>query len=561
MALILGLPIQGQSTDTLLFESNRTSFGTQAVVFEPGSAISYGLETSVLGHEGVSGSYSFPSAVMGAPHALPDGVHLVSRGGWLHGGIGSGVLLHSTHTVESVAADPENHAFLIVGTSKANGDSRLFQDHSGTLKLASTFEGPRGVQCLHRVDTRLFLVAAGTHSTEIHTTVNPAAGGSTNAPPVAALGSSPPEATTAAALRFDAGAPSDESPTSLRYRWDWESDGRYDTEWTNAPVQEHRFLNGDKDSVRLQMKDSFGATSLVQRSVEVVTVPDPGIPAESHEPFALPFRAADIAFDPGAPFAYLADTNTLRILRMDLRTGLADRQYVLDKWPLKLALSPDGDTLIVALSPSARLMRTGYVAEFALPTAVKRREFPIDTGLSALMVGPDDLLIGSAPEGIVVYRLGETRRLDQESTSLVSSFTPSPSPTNFYAFNAFGISRWELDATTGRLHPEGTLSITSQIGDDLFLIPGGTNALSGAGRLLASAPLAPPSQDLKTVRTVHDRRRASGRDRTPGTAGAGFCSFPNPGSAVMDTHTDQPTRSRIVVVPTRRVGEGRLLPG
>lgn len=250
-----------------------------------------------------------------------------------------------------------------------------------------------------------------------------------------------------------------------------------------------------------------GTSGSAPPSRVVVTADDPGTPAEAHPPFWLPFRAVDVVLEPNAPFAWLADTNTPRILRVDLRTGLADRQFPLDKWPHRLALAPDGATLFAALSPSARLLRTGFVAEFHLPTAVRRREVPVDTGINQMLPGPGDLLIGGIDRGeMLVYRLGEPRRLDARA-SMVFKFARSPSPTNFYLFGLVGgVSRWGVNPDTGALTPEGSFSNTGPVGDDLFVLPDGTTALSGVGRLLACDPLAPVSQDLRTLQTLHTGR-------------------------------------------------------
>ena len=74
-----------------------------------------------------------------------------------------------------------------------------------------------------------------------------------------------------------------------------------------------------------------------------------------------------------------------------------------------------------------RLLRTGYVAEFHLPTALKQREFPVDTGLNQLLVGPGDLFLGGLTSGdLLVYRRGESKRLDSRSSGVVG--LPSAQP-------------------------------------------------------------------------------------------------------------------------------------
>lgn len=462
--------------------------------------------SGMLAMEGLSHLISFPTAVMGGLFTLPDGEHLLSRGGWLHAGTDSAQLLQATHTIESVTADPMNRAFFTVGREALGTQTMLFQYHSETFELASSLELPLGVGHVHLAGDSLYLVGAGLERTVIYTLRNPAAGGATNPPPVAAFQWSPEAPTTITSVRFDARATEDDDRETLAYRWDWQNDGRFDTGWLSSPIQEYRYPIAGTYVVRLEVKDRFGATGNTEQSLNIDAAEDPGLPVDPHTPFALPFRAADMAWEPNAPFLWLADTNAPRMVRLDLRTGLADRQYLLDKWPQRLAISQDQSTLLASMWTSARPSRTGYVAEIHLPTAAKRREVPIDMGVNELVAGPGDLVIGGVARGeMLVYRLGQPRRLDSAG-SFFTHLAPSSSPIHYYLFNLGGLSRWELNPMTGELSGQGSISNSGMLGDDLFVIPGGTHVLSGSGRWLASAPLLPVNQDLKLLQTLHTGR-------------------------------------------------------
>lgn len=122
----------------------------------------------------------------------------------------------------------------------------------------------------------------------------------TNAPPVARPGG-PYVASEGLPVKFDAGRSSDPSDDALQYRWDFDGDGVWDTDYSYDPVVTHVYPdNPSPDSPMVEVFD--GATAVREKvPVEVVNV-EPGLPAIG------PLRAGDdhrisrdVAFtDPGA---------------------------------------------------------------------------------------------------------------------------------------------------------------------------------------------------------------------------------------------------------------------
>ena len=131
-------------------------------------AFSLDAASGLLGFAGLSSQFAYPTPVMGVLHTLPDGIHLVSRGGWLHTGTDSGELLQPTHTVESVAGDQVNRAFFTLGASWADGSAALFQYHAETLQLGAHYQIPHLVRHVHRVNDALYLLTAETNRTVIY---------------------------------------------------------------------------------------------------------------------------------------------------------------------------------------------------------------------------------------------------------------------------------------------------------------------------------------------------------------------------------------------------------
>lgn len=93
-----------------------------------------------------------------------------------------------------------------------------------------------------------------------------------NVPPNPGYKLRPPGGNTETIFNFDASESSDaeDSLSDLKFRWDWESDGRWDTEWTSEPVREHRFLQSGVYQIDLEVMDTDGAISLVFEFVDVI---------------------------------------------------------------------------------------------------------------------------------------------------------------------------------------------------------------------------------------------------------------------------------------------------
>ncbi len=72
-------------------------------------------------------------------------------------------------------------------------------------------------------------------------------------------------------FRVDAGRSSDskDDARSLQVRWDWENDGNWDTEYSTAKIDSHRFSQAGVYAVTLQVRDSDNQESAVSKVVAV----------------------------------------------------------------------------------------------------------------------------------------------------------------------------------------------------------------------------------------------------------------------------------------------------
>ena len=95
-----------------------------------------------------------------------------------------------------------------------------------------------------------------------------------NAPPVASFSVDQPSGNTSELFAFNPAGCSDAEDQigSLLMRWDWESDGSWDTGWTAPREVTHSFASNGTYAVSLEVQDSGGLTNLTKRTVLVEDV-------------------------------------------------------------------------------------------------------------------------------------------------------------------------------------------------------------------------------------------------------------------------------------------------
>ncbi|MCK4581166.1 MAG: PKD domain-containing protein, partial [Dehalococcoidia bacterium] len=103
----------------------------------------------------------------------------------------------------------------------------------------------------------------------------------TNEPPVANA-NGPYEACAGVEITFDGSASYDPDPDdTLEYRWDFEDDGTYDTDWSSSPYATHTWNQGHTGTVRLQVRDLFAGTPLGTTDTDTATVTVYALPTAS----------------------------------------------------------------------------------------------------------------------------------------------------------------------------------------------------------------------------------------------------------------------------------------
>ncbi len=93
-----------------------------------------------------------------------------------------------------------------------------------------------------------------------------------NTIPTASFTITPTAGDTTTSFDFNASASLDsEDPVaSLEVRWDWESDGTWDTDWTTTKIELHIFATAGNYSIKLIVRDTLGLTNTTTQELEVV---------------------------------------------------------------------------------------------------------------------------------------------------------------------------------------------------------------------------------------------------------------------------------------------------
>ena len=96
-----------------------------------------------------------------------------------------------------------------------------------------------------------------------------------NNPPVASFTVTPTTGNTSTTFNFDASASHDDNDplSSLQFRWDWENDGNWDTQFSNDPTSTHQYGTEGDHTIKLLVQDTEGLSGTDTRQVTVTNPP------------------------------------------------------------------------------------------------------------------------------------------------------------------------------------------------------------------------------------------------------------------------------------------------
>ncbi len=380
------------------------------------------------------------------------------------------------------AFDPKYNALFTVDLTS------VYYYNGTTLDLAEVFTLP-----LRHTPDYAFVGVSGTwvyaitgtySSTKAFRFRNPAIGSAANLPPTAKFTWTPARVDTMTTVHFDASLSSDDHtpPERLKFRWDWDSDGIFDTEFKHNPKAQWCFYVTGPHKVTLEVMDQYGLRSTLQQEFEVALGADPGEPGEPHTPFEFPFGVKHAMLGPEGCYLYATSEDAKRLVKVNLKAGIIVRQFRFDEAPGKLAVTPSGKWLYVAIPECAgrncRCKYRGAVAELDLTSGVMTRIFPLDFSVSDIVATDDRYIIVSGSsdmhKNVGVHDadslvLKDALELYGESVRLALH----PQGERVYLKSSDKLRQFRLDPQTGELQYEGSISV-----------PGWTLSIDSSGSYL-----------------------------------------------------------------------------
>lgn len=295
----------------------------------------------------------------------------------------------------TVAFDTTNRAMFTLEKGASAAENHLHQFDLPTLDYGSSHEVTNAADIFWLDAYGEVIRFAGylDGHTRIEAFRNPARGGATNHPPVPDFAATTPLNTTTNIVRLDASASRDDAtpPAELRFRWDLDNDGVFDTDLVSTPLVDHHFNVAGTNWVMLEARDGSGVSAWVTKVVMVEEVIDAGSPPPAHVPFTFPFAAVAAAFDLPRQRVHLLDGPGRQIWSVGLTNGLAEGVFEFVHSPRCLALTPDGSRLFVGLASSNG--QQGFVAEFQTEPLVKLRELRLAITPTSLVVTDGGVLV------------------------------------------------------------------------------------------------------------------------------------------------------------------------
>ncbi|MEZ8127803.1 PKD domain-containing protein [Enterovibrio norvegicus] len=386
----------------------------------------YDFEKFDISDEGIT-SLGYPpySTQLGSHHydiggkvwVSPDGNHLISRSSDIFNTDDMTFVTKLNLQIESIsdiAFDPDNSVFLV-----SYNDNNLAYFSDDDFKLVSELPSLNGEYISFIKDG---FVSISIEENNIYFGEHPCIPCKVNTPPNAIFTHSPSAVTTVDTLLLDASSSIDkEDNTSLQYRWDIESDGIWESDFSDDASYTHTFPWEGEKSVSLQAKDSNGVIHTYQKTIDVGLGYDHGI--DSGKVFSdFFFMQNDIQINTAKQTAYIADKKNNRIYFLDLKNGTVEKYFDLDSEPKSLTISNDGSTLYAAINDSRENSTTGYIAEFDLNLSARLRTYPIPFIPYDLVVNQNGKLIVSAEDGSTEDYRWTINILDTETGEVLHSY-------------------------------------------------------------------------------------------------------------------------------------------
>ncbi|MCV2883485.1 hypothetical protein OE749_02080 [Aestuariibacter sp. AA17] len=208
---------------------------------------------------------------------------------------------------------------------------------------------------------------------------------------------------------FDAsGSHNNGAEDRLVYRWDVNSDGLWDTEYTESNQLSYLFQVAGKHHVTLEVRNEKGMTDSVTKPIDVSDRLVSGVPVLDTTPYQFEFAVSELLFDEERQVLYVSSRKDKRVYLVGLNSGLVEHYFQFQYIPQKMTFSSDKAFLHIALSevelPTANSPLHGtfqrpYLGQLAtidLNSGVQTYVVPLETAAFDLEPLTDNTLLYSS---------------------------------------------------------------------------------------------------------------------------------------------------------------------
>ena len=354
------------------------------------------------------------------------------------------------------------------------------------------------------VDGSVLVLQNGGVNTQLVSLDHPCMQCGANTAPVASFTYTPAQGTTLDTYEFDASSSSDaEDGAALQYRWNFDNDNQWDTEFSDNPLTSKKFIAAGTRFVTLQVKDSAGALHSKTLDVEVAQGIDYGTTVNDSVAYSLAFDVTATATDAVRNKLYVSDQAAKRLYVVNLETGLTEKYFEFVFMPERMTISPDGETLYLALLTQQHSYswwkedQSGYIAVFDLAQQAQTLVYGIPTDPYDLVVNDQNKLVVSSGSGqwtdIYAFNANDGAVLGKSSIRQSSRLSLHPSSDLVFAADTditpSDFQKFDISGTGIRSLGDSPYHGDYYIDGKVWLSPDGNNVISRGGDMFRVADM------------------------------------------------------------------------
>lgn len=302
-------------------------------------------------------------------------------------------------TIDDIQFDEKNK----VAFASSNGNIYLINLQS--LEVFRAITQPGDVQQVFLAEQFTYSVTENDNTLYVIKTPYQCADCIGNTAPVAQFTYTPDTGLTTDMYELDASSSYDTQSSELQYRWDFDDDGQWDTDFTTSSDTSKKFITAGTHFVTLQVMDTVGAVDSVTVEINVSQGEDSGSDVTDGSAYELQFNVTAKITDVPRQKLYVTDKSAKRLYVVDIADGETKKYFEFEFMPERMTLSPDGKLLYVALLTQEHSSywwseeQNGYIAVFDLEKQSQVNLFEIQTDPYDLVINDQNKLIVSSGSG------------------------------------------------------------------------------------------------------------------------------------------------------------------